>query len=226
VDEPVRGAADRLQHDLGVAEGARRQDVGGARPAGDRHLGRAFAARLGDADALGMGRRHGGAERQRQPERLGDAGHGRGRAHDHAGADRGRQPAADHPDLLLVDLAGPVRAQRRRQSVQAPSTSPLWWPTTIGPTGTTIAGRSTSRRHDLRRQRLVAPPITTTESMGWARIISSVSIAMRFRRYIEVGWAKLSWIEIVGNTIGMAPASMTPRFTASISWGALPWHGL
>ena len=41
-----------------------------------------------------------------------------------------------------------------------------------------------------------------------------------------VGAAKLSWIEIVGNAIGRPPASMTPRFTASISCGALPWQGL
>src|SRR5713101_7511724 len=53
---------------------------------------------------------------------------------------------------------------------------------------------------------LSQPPITTTASIGWARIISSVSIAIRLRRYIEVGNAKLSAIEIVGNTIGSAPA--------------------
>src|SRR3954467_1160130 len=62
---------------------------------------------------------------------------------------------------------------------------------------------------------LSQPPITTTASIGWARIISSVSIAIRLRRYIEVGCAKLSAIEMVGNTIGIAPASITPRFTAS-----------
>ena len=39
---------------------------------------------------------------------------------------------------------------------------------------------------------LSQPPITTTASIGCARIISSVSIAIRLRRYIEVGCAKLS----------------------------------
>ncbi len=73
---------------------------------------------------------------------------------------------------------------------------------------------------------LSQPPISTTASIGWARISSSVSIAIRLRRYIEVGDAKLSWIDIVGNTIGRPPASMTPRFAASISWGTLPWQGL
>jgi hypothetical protein len=62
--------------------------------------------------------------------------------------------------------------------------------------------------------------------MGWARIISSVSMAMRLRRNMEVGWAKLSPIEMVGNTIGKPPASRTPRFTLSISSGTLPWQGL
>src|SRR6266436_2349522 len=47
---------------------------------------------------------------------------------------------------------------------------------------------------------LSQPPITITASIGWARIISSVSIAIRLRRYIEVGYAKLSAIEMVGNT--------------------------
>ena len=73
---------------------------------------------------------------------------------------------------------------------------------------------------------LSQPPMMMTASIGWARIISSVSIAIRLRRYIEVGWAKLSWIEMVGKAIGMAPASITPRFAASIRSGTLPWHGL
>ena len=73
---------------------------------------------------------------------------------------------------------------------------------------------------------LSQPPISTTASIGWARIISSVSIAMRLRRYIEVGAAKLSWIDMVGKTIGRPPASMTPRLAASMSCGTLPWQGL
>ena len=41
-----------------------------------------------------------------------------------------------------------------------------------------------------------------------------------------VGCAKLSCTEMVGNSIGRPPASITPRFTASINCGALPWQGL
>ena len=39
---------------------------------------------------------------------------------------------------------------------------------------------------------LSQPPINTTASIGWARIISSVSMAIRLRKYILVGCAKLS----------------------------------
>ncbi len=69
---------------------------------------------------------------------------------------------------------------------------------------------------------LSQPPISTTASIGCARIISSVSIAIRLRRYMLVGAAKLSCSEIVGKAIGSPPASITPRLTASISCGALP----
>ncbi len=73
---------------------------------------------------------------------------------------------------------------------------------------------------------LSQPPISTTASIGWARIISSVSIDIRLRRYMLVGCEKLSWMEMVGKSIGKPPASITPRLTASINCGALPWHGL
>ena len=88
--------------------------------------------------------------------------------------------------------------------MQAPSTSPLKWPTSIGPTGSTIAGRSALAAAISCAGRVLSqPPISTTESIGWARTISSVSIAIRLRRNMQVGCEKLSWIEMVGNTIGM-----------------------
>ena len=49
---------------------------------------------------------------------------------------------------------------------------------------------------------------------------------MRFRRYMLVGCAKLSCKLIVGNGIGSAPESITPRSTALINEGTFPWHGL
>src|ERR1044072_1952681 len=97
----------------------------------------------------------------------------------------------------------------------------------MGPTGMTTVGRSALMAAMTCAGSVLSQlPITITESIGWPRIISSVSIAIRLRRYIEVGCAKLSAIEMVGNTIGIAPASITPRFTASMISGTLPWHGL
>ncbi|MGY3460452.1 hypothetical protein ACVWW5_005902 [Bradyrhizobium sp. LM3.4] len=78
----------------------------------------------------------------------------------------------------------------RRQSVQAPNTSPLWWPTTIGPTGMTTVGRSALIAAITCAGKVLSqPPITITESIGWARIISSVSIAIRFAQ-IHRGWMR------------------------------------
>src|SRR6516162_11168490 len=97
----------------------------------------------------------------------------------------------------------------------------------MGPTGITTVGRSAEIAAMICAGSVLSqPPITIAASIGWARIISSVSIAIRLRRYIEVGCAKLSAIEIVGNTKGIAPDSITPRFTASRIWGTLPWQGL
>src|SRR4051812_17433364 len=97
----------------------------------------------------------------------------------------------------------------------------------MGPVGRKMAGTSLDAAAMIWAGSVLSqPPIKTTASIGWARIISSVSIAIRLRRNIEVGEAKLSWIDMVGNTMGSAPLSITPRFTASISWGTLPWQGL
>lgn len=97
----------------------------------------------------------------------------------------------------------------------------------MGPTGMTTVGKSALIAAITCAGRVLSqPPITITESIGWARIISSVSIAIRLRRYIEVGCAKLSAIEMVGNTNGIAPDSITPRLAASMICGTLPWQGL
>ena len=53
---------------------------------------------------------------------------------------------------------------------------------------------------------LSQPPIITTASSGSALIISSTSIAIRFRSSIEVGYENASCSETVGNTNGSAPA--------------------
>ena len=58
---------------------------------------------------------------------------------------------------------------------------------------------------------LSQPPISTTASIGWARIISSVSMAMRLRNIMLVGLRKTSPSDTVGNGRGRAPAASTPR---------------
>jgi len=63
-------------------------------------------------------------------------------------------------------------------------------PTSIGPTGSTIAGTSADAAAIICAGIVLSqPPISTTESIGCARIISSVSIAIRLRRNMLVGCA-------------------------------------
>jgi len=115
----------------------------------------------------------------------------------------------------------------RRQSVQAPRRSPLCDPVPMGPVTRTMAGTLAEAAPISSAGTVLSqPPISTTASIGWARIISSVSMDIRLRRNMEVGWAKLSWMEMVGNSTGRPPASMTPRFTASIRSGTVLWQAL
>ena len=96
--------------------------------------------------------------------------------------------------------------QRRRQSVQAPSTSPLKWPTSIGPTGSTIAGTSAlAAAISCAGTVLSQPPISTTASIGWARIISSVSIDIRLRRNMLVGMGE-ALVDRDGREVHRQPA--------------------
>ncbi len=117
------------------------------------------------------------------------------------------------------------RAQKRRQSVQAPSRSPRHGPVIIGPVTSWIAGTlAEAAPISCAGTVLSQPPTSTTASIGWARIISSVSIAMRLRNIRLVGLRNTSPSEIVGNAIGSAPAASTPRVTASTSSGTSRWQ--
>ena len=71
---------------------------------------------------------------------------------------------------------------------------------------------------------LSQPPMSTTASMGCARIISSVSIDIRLRYFRLVGLKNTSPSEMVGNSTGSAPAASTPRLTASRSSGKWRWQ--
>ena len=71
---------------------------------------------------------------------------------------------------------------------------------------------------------LSQPPTSTTASMGWARIISSVSIDIRLRNIRLVGLRNTSPSEMVGNSSGRPPAAVTPRATAATSSGTVRWQ--
>ena len=73
---------------------------------------------------------------------------------------------------------------------------------------------------------LSQPPISTTASIGWARIISSVSMAIRLRNFMELGASVDSCSEMVGNSSASPPAAVTPRLIASSSSGKWRWQGL
>jgi hypothetical protein len=124
VDQAVGGSADGLKHDHGVADGGAGDEIAELRAAGDGHL----ATRLPLASA--MWRRSAWvagavADIGRLAEGLDEAGHGTRRARYVAGANGG----AARPLMSSVSDASTFPAlccgQKRRQSVQAPKTSPL-----------------------------------------------------------------------------------------------------
>ena len=116
-------------------------------------------------------------------------------------------------------------AQKRRQSVQAPRRSPRKRPVIIGPATSMMAGRPAETAPiNCAGTVLSQPPISTTASIGCARTISSVSIAIRLRNFMLVGDRNTSPSDTVGNSIGSAPAASTPRFTACNSSGKCRWQ--
>ena len=136
---------------------------------------------------------------------------------------------ASLPSISEISLSSilPARycAQNRRQSVQAPSRSPRWRPVIIGPATSMTAGRPADTAPiNCAGTVLSQPPISTTASMGCARTISSVSIDIRLRNFRLVGLRNTSPSEMVGNSIGSAPAASTPRFTASSISGKCRWQ--
>ena len=62
---------------------------------------------------------------------------------------------------------------------------------------------------------LSQPHISTTPSIGFARIDSSTSILAKLRYNIAVGLIKVSPKDITGNSTGNPPASITPFLTNS-----------
>ena len=147
------------------------------------------------------------------------AGHRGSGAHHGACAGRDRQPAFDLFDFLLVDRPCAIFRPEGAAVGAAPSLCPLCRPVDIGPVTTWIAGTfADAAPINCAGTVLSQPPISTTESIGCAEIIS-VSIAIRLRYIMLVGLRNTSPSETVGNGMGIAPAASTPRDTASTRSG-------
>jgi hypothetical protein len=96
----------------------------------------------------------------------------------------------------------------RHTSVPQPSGTPRKVPVSIGPPGTTTAGRSTEAAAISSDGMVLSqPPSSTTPSTGLARSISSVAIAAMLRHSIEVGRTWVSPRDTTGSSSGIPPAS-------------------
>ena len=115
----------------------------------------------------------------------------------------------------------------RHTSVPQPMGLPSNVPVSIGPPGTTSAGKSTDAAA-IRSAGIVLshPPRSTTPSIGLARIISSVAIAAMLRHNIAVGRICVSPRETLGILSGTPPASQIPFFTCSITSLRCELHGV
>ena len=93
-------------------------------------------------------------------------------------------------------------------SVPHPRACPRNVPLSIGPPGSTTAGRSTLAAAMSRAGMVLShPPSSTTPSIGLARNISSIAIAAMLRHSIAVGRTSVSPRETTGRLSGMPPAS-------------------
>ena len=119
VDDRVRRAGDRVQRADRVLERLAREDVRRAQVALDE-LDDLASGRLGEVRAARVDRRDRRAAGQRQPERLGHAGHRRRGPHRHAVAVGARHRVLDLGEVLLADAA--ARAAPRG-SASSPSRS-------------------------------------------------------------------------------------------------------
>ena len=87
-------------------------------------------------------------------------------------------------------------------------------PVSIGPPGTTTAGRSTDAAAMSSAGIVLSqPPSSTTPSIGLARSISSIAIAARLRQSIAVGRTCVSPSDMTGRFSGTPPASQMPCLT-------------
>ena len=211
VDDGVGRAADRHEDPHGVLERRAGEDPGGPEVL-PRHLDDPPAGRLRQAQAAGERRGNGRHARQGHAQGLGHRGHRAGGAHDHARARcEGKQLALDRLHAERVDLARAVLGPEPPAVGAGAEPHPLVAAGEHRPAVTTIAGRSAlAAPISWAGMVLSQPPSSTTPSIGWPRIISSVSIAIRLRNSMVVGDRKISPSEMVGNSSGRPPACHTP----------------
>ena len=114
----------------------------------------------------------------------------------------------------------------RHTSVPQPSGTPRNVPVSMGPPGTTTAGRSTDAAPISSAGMVLSqPPRSTTPSIGLARIISSIAMAAMFRHSIAVGRTCVSPSDTTGMSSGTPPASHTPAATCSATSVRCRLHG-
>src|SRR5271170_5983501 len=102
--------------------------------------------------------------------------------------------------------------------VPEPMSLPRNLPFSIGPPETTMAGTSQLAAPMINDGVVLSQPhISTTPSIGLARIDSSTSMLTRLRKSMAVGRILVSPVDMTGNSSGKPPDSHTPRFTRSAS---------
>ena len=135
-------------------------------------------------------------------------------------------PPVGHRDCSISPISSRsisparCRSQYRRQSVQAPRRSPCQLPVRMAPVTSEIAGSpAETAAINWAGTVLSQPPSSTTPSIGCDRIISSVPMAIRLRKSMEVGESSVSASEMVGKTRARPPAWAIPRRTPSTKVG-------
>ena len=136
-------------------------------------------------------------------------------------------PDSDLRKSAWVISPARTSSPKRHTSVPQPSAAPRKWPVSIGPPGSTRAGRSTEAAAISSAGMVLShPPSRTTPSIGLPRSISSIDIAARFRHSIAVGRICVSPGDITGRFSGMPPASYTPCLTLVATSSKWALHGV
>ena len=121
---------------------------------------------------------------------------------------------SDSRKVSRASLPARTSSPRRHTSVPQPSGVPRKWPVSIGPPGTTRAGRSTEAAAMSRAGIVLSqPPSSTAPSTGLARSSSSAAMAARLRQSMAVGRTWVSPSDTTGRLSGTPPASQTPSLT-------------